>query len=91
MTATGRECCGELDRLLLGENMDCMGAWMPSLVLKGMIGIIGEGERLMPPLIGMAVSLGNMLAIDARGELLPAPSFSSELVSMGLRSGEAAL
>jgi hypothetical protein len=69
------------------ENMDCIGACTASLLLKGMMGM-GEGER---PLMGMAVSLGNMAAIDVRGDPPPPPSFSSELASMGLRSGDAAL
>ena len=64
---------------------------MASLLLKGMMGI-GEGDdRARPPLMGLAVSLGNMAAMEVRGEPPPLPSFSRELASMGLRSGEAAL
>ena len=81
--ATGdlMDTAGDMGRSSVLENMDCIGAWMKSLLMLG-----------MAELMGIMVSPGNMLASEGLGERGSGdPADRTELVNIGLRRGEAPL
>jgi len=81
---TGGDCIGGGDftdgERSFFENIDCIGAWIKSLLLEN------GGE-----LIGIMTSLGNIFAIEGFGEVGSGEVTRTEFVSIGLRRGDASL